>query len=282
MEQRTRNAFLTNLGAFATGIIIAFLSLLIFSFKLNNVGDELWQQLGIEKARGTSSIKDSFLSGYLQYYGAKNIKNIAAGDRSVVAQNLLQYTKEYVKSPAFAQEYSSNRKQLKPVEPAPAKTEDEIRKKFIDDTKKAMANLEEGMKTANADMKKIFKEGYDLQANALKDYQDPNSEMIKMSVEGEKNQYNWRVTEYNNKLKEWENKYPENHLAFVKTRLTEVLETTKDVDFSAELVTRNNKKYFSNPAYEKKSGNWKYAFRAGKETTNTVRSFIQGWLKELP
>jgi hypothetical protein len=25
--------------------------------------------------------------------------------------------------------------------------------------------------------------------------------MIKMSVEGEKNQYNWRVTEYNSKLK---------------------------------------------------------------------------------
>ena len=67
-----------------------------------------------------------------------------------------------------------------------------------------------------------------------------------------------------------------------KNRLTEVLETTKDVDFSAELVTRNNKKYFANPAYEKKSNNWKYAFRAGKETTTTVRGFIQAWLKELP
>jgi len=282
MEQRTTNAFLTNLGGFALGIIIAFLSILIFSFKLNNAGDELWQQLGIEKAKGTSSIKESFLSGYLQFYGAKNIKNIAASDRAAVAQNLLQYTKDYVKSPVFAQEYSSTRKQFKPVEPEAAKTEDEIRKKFIDDTKKAMANLEEGMKTANADMKKIFKEGYDLQANALKDYQDPNSEMIKMSVEGEKTQYNWRMTEYNNKLKEWEKNYPENHLSFIKNRLTVVLETTKDVDFSAELVTRNNKKYFANPAYEKKSNNWKYAFRAGKETTTTVRSFLQAWLKELP
>jgi hypothetical protein len=37
-----------------------------------------------------------------------------------------------------------HRKQFKPVEPEAARTEEEIRKKFIDDTKKAMANLEEG------------------------------------------------------------------------------------------------------------------------------------------
>jgi len=33
--------------------------------------------------------------------------------------------------------------------------------------------------------------------------------------------------------------------------------------------------------YEKKSKEWKLAFRAGKETTDAIRTIAQKWLQEI-
>jgi hypothetical protein len=38
---------------------------------------------------------------------------------------------------------------------------------------------------------------------------------------------------------------------------------------------------FVNQAYERKDGNWKLCYRAGRETVAAVRSAAQAWLKEL-
>ena len=70
-------------------------------------------------------------------------------------------------------------------------------------------------------------------------------------------------------------------MQLIKTRLFKFLEVTKDIDYNAQLTERNGKKYFANPKYEGKSGQWKMAFRAGKEVTETARTFVQEWLKEL-
>ena len=36
-----------------------------------------------------------------------------------------------------------------------------------------------------------------------------------------------------------------------------------------------------NPAYERKPGQWKMCYRAGKEATAAARAAVQAWLKEL-
>jgi hypothetical protein len=38
---------------------------------------------------------------------------------------------------------------------------------------------------------------------------------------------------------------------------------------------------FANAEYENKPGEWKLAFRAGKEATETSRTFANDWLKSL-
>ena len=70
-------------------------------------------------------------------------------------------------------------------------------------------------------------------------------------------------------------------MSIVKGRLQKFLEVTKDVDFDAALKVSYNKKVFTRPEYERKSTEWKQAFRAGREITQMARSFATQWLAEL-
>jgi hypothetical protein len=81
--------------------------------------------------------------------------------------------------------------------------------------------------------------------------------------------------------KKWEINYPQNLRQVIKARLVQFLAQTNGIDYNAKLAERNGKQIFTNPAYEAKNLQWKMAFHAGKEVTETARTFIQQWLKEL-
>lgn len=262
-------------------IALLISSLTMLSFRTVTVFGDVWQQLGISEKEAGYSIQGSFLYGYLQHGGARNYKNIAVGDRAAVASDLLAFSKKYVQTEAFKKAYEESRKRAKPTEPEKAKTEKEIRDKNIADLSEGLVNLEKGMKTSDAEMKKVLQGSYDMLQQQLKEYKNPASEQVKNMVEYEQMQYESRLKEYNDNMKKWEKEYPENHLQFVKSRLQQMLAATANVDYSAQLIARNGKKYFVRSEYEQKSNNWKYAFRAGKEVTETARLFAQQWIKEI-
>lgn len=279
-KQFTHKAIVT-LQMLVLAGVVSLAAFGLLSFKAANTYADFWQTLGTDKESGTLNIKESFLGGYIQHAGASNLKKIVTGDRAAVAQDLLVYTKQYVNSDAFTKAYNNDRDRTKPAEPAPAKTANQLQKENIEGIQKGIDNLEKVMKTADASMKKDLEGTLQTMKQSLKDYQDPNSEMMKMTVMGEENQFNWRMTDYKEKLKAWETRYPADVKVFIKTRLQQLLTVTKDVDFNAALTERNGRKYFTNPAYEHKHTNWKMAFRAGKEVTTAVRAFAQQWLTEL-
>lgn len=72
--------------------------------------------------------------------------------------------------------------------------------------------------------------------------------------------------------------YPADANEMVKQRLQEFLDISKTVDFDAELQGS----MFKNPAYERKSPQWKMCYRAGKEVVEAAREEADKWLKELP
>lgn len=265
----------------AVCMVVAACSLLFVSYKAEKAYADLWGQLGISKTDGSTQIRESFMHGYLQYYGVRNIKKIASGDRAAVAKDLLTFTKQYVQSEAFKKEYASDRLASKPIPPAPAKTEAEIRKEKIDEMKENIAKTEKSMKAVQPDMKKMFEDAIKQQQKMLKEYEDPNSKMMKIMIQGENNNHEYNVKRYEQDMKRFEESMPENPLTLVKKRLEQMLEITKDVDFDAELTEKYGKKVFVNPTYERKHDNWKFAFRAGKELTGTVRAFAEKWVSEI-
>ena len=274
-----KNSF-ANRFRIGTTMLLLFVSFLLFSFTANRFTEDFLQQLGITKISADEKITNSILGGYLDQYGLRNAKNIAVGNRAAVAKDLLAYTKQQVSTAAFLKEYNQLRENNKP-KASTIESPEEMRAGTIAQYKKSITETEANMKKADASMKKIFEPILVTLKQQLTDAEDPNNKMMA----------NYKTTypdmlksiEASNKqrLEEWEKKYPTNQLLFVKERLKQFMEETSNIDFAAQLIEKNNNKYFVNPAYERKGNRWKLAFRAGKDVVEPARAFVQSWIDEI-
>jgi hypothetical protein len=242
--------------------------------------DDFLNQLGITKANANERISGSVLGGSLNTYGIKSLKNISITNRKAVTLSLIGYTKTYLSSPEFKKQYQAMKDKYKPTE-AVAQTPAEFREEYISRIKKSVAEMEASVKKADANTKPIFEKVLlDGQTN-LKDAEDPNNKMFVRYAANYDQLVKDNKRNYEYQLAQWEKNYPSNHLLYVEKRLIEFLDATKDVDFNAELIEKNGKKYFSNPVYERKGDRWKMAFRAGKEVVEPAREFAQKWIEEI-
>jgi len=82
-------------------------------------------------------------------------------------------------------------------------------------------------------------------------------------------------------LAKWEAEFPDNHLLFIKSRLTVFMRETEGIDYGAALFEKGGKKYFANKEYEYKGDRWKMAYRAGKDAVETARAMVQQWMDEI-
>ncbi len=265
-------------------LALCVMSLFLFSFvTATKIGDELWKQLGVNKQHGNEGIYRSFTGGYLYYYDARNVKNIATGNRLAVAKDLLGYAKQYVKSDAFKKEYEQERKSAMPESPGtkPVRTKAQVQKEEIARTEKSIADMEKNMKALGADMQKNLQPVVDMLKKTLKEYQNPNHKYFEALVMSDKMQNEQAIQSYEERTKKWKENYPVDFTPVIKERLEKFLELTKDVDYNAELKTSYGLKRFVNPKYESKPTEWKQAFRAGKEITEYARTFAENWLADI-
>ena len=282
MKQKTGSTFLLKAGWIAFIGTIAAITLLLSSFRTQKMTDDVWKMLGLTKQDGSEKIKNSFMYGYLYYYGVKNVKNLALNDRPAIAKDLLSYTKEYIGSAAFKKQYYDMHNSSKPVEPVvkPLRTIEEIQKEEIAKTEKSIKDTEKNMKEMPQYAKSI-EPVLDILKKNLKEYQNPKNQLFASIAQGEKYQQENDIKNYKDRVKQWESSYPAGVNDFVAIKLQKMLDATKDIDYNAELVEKWGKKRFVNPVYESKNQEWKQGFRAGKEVTEMSRSFVQKWLNDL-
>jgi len=278
-KYRTPNQTITTI-LLAIPILLSVVLVSFSSFTAKRFSDDFLKQLGITKPAADEKISNSIIGGSLDLYGVKNAKNIALGNREAVAIDLLKYVKKHVSSPAFIKQYMQMKESYKPKEPV-VDTPEEFREKEIAQAKKAIADIEASIKKADANSKPIFEKVLEDARKNLKQKEDPANKhqvayaknydkLVKMNKEA-----------HDRHLADWESRYPSNHMLYIKKRLVEFMQATKDVDFSAELVTKNGKKYFVDPAFERKDNRWKMAFRAGKEVVEPTRAFVQAWIDDI-
>jgi hypothetical protein len=271
---------ITLLRIFSIIFAAAIMSLSLASFTVNKLSTDFLKELGISKTDADKKITESFLGGYLNEYKVKNAKNIAIGNRATVAKDLLSYTKQYVNTSTFQKEYASLRETNKPKEQK-VKTPEEMRKEEVDAAKKGVVNAENLLKKADANTKPIFENVLAESKKQLKQAEDPNNKQITAYAKSYPELLKSFQQSNQTELKKWEAQYPAIHLLFVKQRLQQFLNETKDIDFAAELTNKNGKKIFVNPKYEGKSKQWKMAFRAGREVVEPARAFVEQWMGEI-
>ena len=282
MTDRLFDLLLIKLKVMLIIFLLTLISLFSFSFTTSRqLAADIWAQLGMTRAQGTDGIKQSFLNGYLYYYGAKNAKNVAAGNRGAITKDLLTYTRQYVSSDAFKKEYEQLRKDAKPVEPEnKVRNKEEIRKDKIAETEKSIRDAEATMKVS-ADMARIMKPTVDMLKKTLEDYKKPDSKNIESYFLYEKNENASRLRSYQERLTNWEKEYPVDYREKIKQRLQKFIDLSATVDFTAELKQVGNKKKFVNPVYEGKAYDWKQIYRAGREVIEPARQFAEQWINEL-
>lgn len=261
---------------------IFLISFLIFSsFTIHKLSDDFLKQLGITRSAADEKITGSIFSGAINIYGIKNAKNIALADRKAIALDILTYTKSFVTSPAFVKQYTTLRENNKPKESV-IQTPEEMKADNITRQKQFVKDAEETLKkNTNASLKAVFENNLADSKQRLKDAEDPNNKQYVLYAKNYPELVkNFKASDAQ-ALSDWNRKYPENQLLYVKKRLQEFLDVTKDVDFNAELTDKNKKKVFVNPIYEHKDYRWKMAFRAGKDVVDPAREFVQKWIAEI-
>lgn len=260
--------------------LVALISISTISFTSIRLADDFLKQLGISKSEADKKIANSILGGYMNLYGVSTAKNIALGNRTAVTKELLAYTKKYIQSEAFKKEYLALKHQHQP-EQQKIQTPEEMQADMIKQYKKSVADMENTVKQADATNKPIFEKVLADARKMLADAASPNNPMITNYRKNYPQALKSNEEAYAASLTRWEKEYPSNHLAFVQRRLEAFLDYTKDIDFSAALVTKNGKQVFANPAYEHQNNYWKMGFRAGREVVEPARAFAQQWLTEI-
>ena len=271
--------YIKTLGIFLT----LFIPATFFSSYTTKTFADIWQQLGISKEAGMTNIRESFMNGYLHYYGVKNVRDILANDRAAIAKDLISYSKQLVNSETFKKQYETERNGAKPVAPdnTRPKTKEEIRKEKIAETQKAITETEAGIKKMTPEIAKSLQGVVEMFQQNLKEYKDPNSQMIELFHQGEVMNVASSLKNHEQRVKEWEKAYPADYRQFVKARLQKFISLAKTVDFNAELKIVNGKRKFVNPAYEGKPDDWKQIFRAGQEVITPAVQAAEQWIKEL-
>jgi hypothetical protein len=280
MKKTQFKQVLPALKVLSIALVITMLTSSLVSFTIRSFGDDFLKQLGLSKPGAEEKIRHGFLGGSFDTYGIKNLKGIAAGSRVALLNEIMAYSKKYVSSPDFVKNYEEMRNNDKP-EFRKIQTPAEIREQSVSSLKESLANMEEKIKTADSTMKPIFQQMIASNKAELKKAEDPNNKSIANYTKAYEGMVKSNQEHYDQQIKAWEEKYPANHLLYVKTRLQQFLDETATIDFDAELVTKGNKQYFVNRAYESKGNRWKMAFRAGKDVVTTARKFAQQWMSEI-
>lgn len=280
MKQFSLNACIRLLRVSIIILILALISMFLFSFTLHRVSNDFLKELGIAPNEAEQKITNSILGGYLDTYGVKNIKSIATGNRKKLVADLLVYTKQHVQSQAFVKQYKAMKESRKP-QPAKIQTPDEMRRDMIEQYKKSIAETEASLKKADASMKPVFEKLLVDAGKQLKEVQDPNNKMIASYAKNYPDMLKMIDLQHQSKIEQWEKEFPDNHLLFVKERLEMFMKETKNIDFDAALQVKNGKKYFVNIEYERKSNYWKMAFRAGRDVVLTAREYVADWISTI-
>jgi hypothetical protein len=274
------NYFTKGLKVLSFAAIITMASASLISFTLRSLSDDFLKQLGLTKPGAEEKIRQGILGGSIDVYGIKGLKNIATGNRVAVANDILTYTKKYVITADFLKNYNEMRDYYKPKFQK-LQTPEEMRAEAVANHKKGIAQIEETIKKSDAANKSIFEKVLITAKEDLKKVEDPNSKHNAAYAKNYEQGVKQNQQNYDRQIADWEAKYPSNHLLYVKKRLQEFLNETADIDFEAELITKNGKKYFVNRAYESKGNRWKMAFRAGKDVITTARTFVEKWASEI-
>jgi hypothetical protein len=238
--------------------------------------------LGSNLTEAQNAIFMTLTTGFPALVGERSVFKAASGEaRAAMVRAAVALARTFAGSTEFARRYALYRDAQKPRRADGPRSGTEA----LNQQQQAM---EQAIKQAQANAEK-------LPADARKQLEDSIADMRKQIAELNADpEYRAAVdqmaaanarqedADFNQKLAVFDAEFPEDVNALVARRLRQFLTTCGDVDFDAQLVTGTDKRQrFVNPAYERRSKDWKMCFRAGQPAVDAARAAADEWLKTL-
>lgn len=205
-------------------------------------------------------------------------KALPKGERGDVVRALALCLQAYYQSDAFKVDYAKVRAARKPSPPAAYEQtpQQELDAALAHDRKEMEEARTSVLPMLPPENRAAVEESYKQNEKMLADPQMQKYRL--MGIEADRAQ---RQADYEKSVQDWQTMYPEDPRPIIVTRLKAFLALTDDIDFDAKLVDAGGKKKFANPEYEGKPWDWKWAYRAGKDSVSAAREVASTWLDEL-
>lgn len=239
------------------------------------------ERLGLDESRAGAQSIDAVISGSgYSLIGPIIVpfKALPKGERGDVVRALALCLQAYYQSDAFKVDYAKIRAERKPPQPAAYEQtpQQELDAALAHDRKEieeARTSVLPMLPPENrAEVEASYKQTEKMLA-------DPQMQQYRlMGIEADRAQ---RQADYEKSVQDWQTMYPEDPQPIIVTRLKAFLALTDNIDFDAKLVDAGGMKKFGNPEYESKPWDWKWAYRAGKDSVSAAREVATTWLDEL-
>ncbi len=236
--------------------------------------------LGITDGRAREAVFDSFITDTLSLAGdSKAFTAAPAGARVALVNFALTLARTFAESEDFKRRYADHREANGP-DPLPDEPSvDEI-----------LAKQRAGFEAQVEQMRKLFDQITPEQRATLEaGWTDMRAQLTEMETgpkraafeQALRDQRASHVRQREVAMTQLDAVWPADHRALIADRLRHFLEVSEDVAFDAQLVEKNGRRVFADPALEARGREWKMCFRAGKPATDAARAFAQKWLNDL-
>lgn len=236
--------------------------------------------LGISEGRAKEAVFDSFMSDAISLAGKPAaFIGLPPTARATMVTFALNLARTFAESDDFKRRYADHREANGPDPLPEEQTADAIFKK-----------QREGFENQVTEMRKLFDQITPEQRATLEaGWTDMRAQLDEMEKGERRKQIEGLLREQRAEqsrgraeaMTEFEKVFPADSRTLIAKRLRHFLDVTADVNFAAQLVSKDKKMVFSDATLEAKPAEWKMCFRAGKPATDAARGFAQKWLGDL-
>ena len=238
--------------------------------------------LGTNLREAHNSIFSSFATGAAAFAGERSVFKAAPPEqRAAMARAVISIARTFASSADFSKRYALYREAQKPQRSTNARTGDEARAQQQETIELAVKQAQataaqlppaarQELEASIAAMRQQIAE-----LNADPSYRAQVDEATAAAAKEDD-------AEFARRMGLFHTDFPENVNALISHRLRQFLLACSDIDFAAKLEQGTDKRMrFVNPAYERRSAEWKMCFRAGKPAVDAARGAAEEWLNAL-
>ena len=238
--------------------------------------------LGTSVTEAHNSIFMTLTSGFPALSGDRSVFKAAPAEaRATMVRAVVAIARAFVGSADFARRYALYRDAQRPQRSAGPRTGTEALGQQQQAMEQAIAQAMENAARLPADARKQLEDSIaDMRKQIAELNADPEyrAAVDQMATENARQE----DAAFTRKQAAFNAEFPEDVNALVARRLRQFLTTCGDVDFDAQLETGpDRRRRFVDPAYERRSRDWKMCFRAGRPAVDAARAAANEWLETL-